>query len=191
MKFAPQSALWDLYFASRPKRRVEKMFNQTIKSRWFVSVLHAGLWLLLALAVLRLRGTSPHFLETTSHTSPAQTPVPVTRLENLFAPELWPKYGSDTNSPFATRHFIPPPPPPTTTRKVEVTYQGFYQTDPDSKHVFLQVDGALVVTLVGSRIATELFVADATMQALTLTNATAQTNVLAVNTKKVLEVPVK
>lgn len=193
MKFAPHSALWDLYFANRPKRRVEKMFNQTIKSRWFVSALHAGLWLLLALAVLRLRGTSPHFLETTSHTSPAQTPVPVARLENLFAPELWPKYARDTNSPspFATRHFIPPPPPPATTRKVEVTYHGFYQTDEDPKHVFLQVDSALVVTLVGSRIATELFVADATMQALTLTNAVAQTNVLSVNTKKVLEVPVK
>jgi len=169
------------------------MFNQTIKSRWFVSVLHAGLWLLLALAVLRLRGTSPHFLETTSHTSPAQTPVPVTRLENLFAPEPWQKYGGDTNSPsaFATRHFIPPTPPPPTTRKVELTYQGFYQTGEDAKHVFLQVDSALVVSLVGSRIATELFIADATMQTLTLTNAAAQTNVLTLNAKKALEVPVK
>jgi hypothetical protein len=169
------------------------MFSQTIKSRWFVSVLHAGLWLLLALAILRLRGPASHFLETTSHTAPAQNVVPVARLEKLFAPEAWLKPPGVTNAPslFATRHFIPPPPPPTTTRKVEVTYHGFYQTDEDSKHVFLQVDSALVATLVGSRIAPELFVADATMQALTLTNAAAQTNVLTVNTKKVLEVPVK
>lgn len=168
------------------------MLNQTFKSRWFVTVLHAGLWLLLALAVLRLRGTSPHLLETTSHTSPAQTPVPVARLENLFAPELLPNYG-DTNSPspFATRHFIPPTPLPPTTRKVEVTYQGFYQTGEEAKHVFLQVDSALVVSLVGSRVATDLFIAEATLKTLTLTNAAAQTNVLTVNAKKVLEVPVK
>lgn len=171
------------------------MLTQTFKSRWFVTVLHTGLWLLLALAVLRLRGTSPHFLETTSHTSPAESPVPVARLEALFAPESWPKHAGETNSlsPFATRYFTPPVTPvvPPTTRKVELTYQGFYQTGDDPKHVFLQVDSALVVSLVGGRIATELFIADAAMQTLTLTNLAAQTNVLTVNTKKIVEVPVK
>jgi hypothetical protein len=44
---------------------------------------------------------------------------------------------------------------------------------------------------VGGRIANDLFVADAAMQTLTLTNAAAQTNVLALNTKKTVEVPVK
>jgi hypothetical protein len=169
------------------------MLTQTIKSRWFVTVLHAGLWLLLGLAVLRLRGTSPLYLETASHTSPAQNPVPVARLERLFAPGSSPKLTGDTNSPspFATRHFIPPTPAPPTTRKVELSYQGFYQTGEESKHVFLQVDGALLVSQVGGRIANDLFVADAAMQTLTLTNAAAQTNVLALNTKKTVEVPVK
>jgi hypothetical protein len=169
------------------------MLSQTLKSRWFATVLHAGLWLLLALAVLRLRGTSPHFLETTSHTLAAQTPVPVARLENLFEPGSWPKPGNATNSPspFATRHFIPSAPPPPTTRKVELIYQGYYQTGEDAKHVFLNVDNGMVVSLVGARIATELFIADATMQTLTLTNLAAQTNVLTLNTKKVVEVPVK
>lgn len=171
------------------------MLSQTLKSRWFTTVLHAGLWLLLALAVLRLRGTSPHFLETTSHTSPAQSPVPVARLETLFAPESGTKHAGETNSlsPFATRYFTPPVTPvvPPTTRKVQLTYQGFYQTGDDPKHVFLQVDSALVVSLVGGRIATELFIADAAMQTLTLTNLAAQTNVLTVNTKKIVEVPVK
>ena len=83
------------------------MLTQTLKSRWFTSVLHAGLWLLLALAVLRLRGTSPHFLETTSHTSPAQS-QPVARLENLYA-RSWPKPTGETNSPspFATPYHSP------------------------------------------------------------------------------------
>ena len=169
------------------------MLIQTFKSRWFANVLHAGLWLLLALAVLRLRGTSPHFLETTSHTSPAQSPVPVARLEKLFSPGPWLKPTSETNSPgpFATRHFIPPTPAPPTTRKVELTYQGFYQTGEDPKHAFLEVDSTLVVSLVGDRIATELFVADAAMQTLTLTNLTGQTNVLTLNAKKTVEVPVR
>ena len=169
------------------------MLVQTIKSRWFGTVLHAGLWLLLALAVLRLRGTTPHYLETSSHTSPAQNPVPVSRLEKLFAPGSWFKPPNETNSPslFATRHFIPPTPAPPTTRKVELAYQGFYQTGEDSRHVFLQVDGALVISLVGDRIANDLFIADAALQTLTLTNAAAQTNVLTLNTKKSVEVPVK
>jgi hypothetical protein len=171
------------------------MLIQTLKSRWFATVLHGALWLLLALAVLRLRGSSPRFLETTSHTSPAQSPVPVARLEKLFTPESEsrPKPTGETNnpSPFATRHFIPPTPAPPTTRKVELTYQGFYQTGEDPKHVFLQVDSALVVSLVGGRIATELFAADAAMQTLTLTNLAGQTNVLMLNTKKTVEVPVK
>jgi len=169
------------------------MLVQTIKSRWFVTVLHAGLWLLLALVVLRLRGTTTHYLETASHTSPAQNPVPVARLEKLFAPGSWFKPPHETNSPslFATRHFIPPTPAPPTTRKVELSYQGFYQTGEDSRHVFLQVDGALVISLVGGRIANDLFIADAAFQTLTLTNAAAQTNVLTLNTKKSVEVPVK
>jgi hypothetical protein len=169
------------------------MLTQTFKSRWFATVLHAGLWLLLVLAVLRLRGTSPQFLETTSHTSPAQSPVPVARLDNLFVPGSWPKLAGETNrpSPFATSHFIPPTPAPPTTRKVELTYQGFYQTGEDPKHVFLQVDATLVASLVGARIATELFVADAGLQTLTLTNVAGQTNVLTLNTKKAVEVPVK
>ena len=36
-----------------------------------------------------------------------------------------------------------------------------------------------------------LFVADATMQNLTLTNSAAQTNILVLNTKKPLEVPIQ
>lgn len=166
-----------------------------IKGRWFASVLHACLWVLLALMVLRLRGTSPPFHETTSHTSPAHTLVPVARLEHLFASDQWPNLAGETNSlsPFGTRHFIPPVTPVAapTTRKVELTYQGFFQTGNDPQRVFIKVDDALMLSQLGGQIATNLFVANATMQSLTLTNLAAQTNVLTLNTKKILEVPIR
>ena len=44
---------------------------------------------------------------------------------------------------------------------------------------------------VGGRVVTNLFVVDATLRTLTLTNTIAQTNVIALNTKQVVEVPIQ
>ena len=44
---------------------------------------------------------------------------------------------------------------------------------------------------IGARIATNLLIAEATMQAMTLTNLAAQTNILPLNVKKELEVPIQ
>ena len=173
--------------------------SQTIRSRTFVTVLHVGLWVLLVLAVIRFRSTSPAYREATPHVPPGQNAVPVARLESVFA------IGGETNrlfdpknlSAFHTRRFIPvqppppPPPPPPTTRKIELTYQGFYQAGSDNKRVYLQVDGALKLTAVGERVATNLFIADAAIGTLMLTNTTAQTNLLKLTLKQVLEVPIQ
>ena len=169
------------------------MLNQTLRSRWFTTFIQIGLWMLLAVALIQLGSTSPEYLETTSHTSPAQNPVPVARLEHLFdvlpGSKLSPVLGG--TSAFATTYFVPPAPPPPTTRKVEITYLGFYQTGDDPRRVFLKTDAALLVSAIGGQIATNLFVADASMQTLTLTNSAAQTNVLTLNVKKVVEVPIR
>ena len=169
------------------------MLNQTLRSRWFATVMHAGLWTLLAVALIQLGSALPEYLETTSHTSPAQSPVPVARLEHLFdsLPGSIPAPESGGQSAFATTHFVPPKPPPPTTRKVEITYQGFYQTGEDPRHVFVKIDETLLDSTIGGQIATNLFVADAAMMTLTLTNSAAQTNVLTLNTKKVVEVPLR
>lgn len=171
------------------------MLGQTIRSRWFVTTLHVGLWVILALTLYRLRGTAPEYQETTSHTTPAYSPVPVARLESLFTPETLTGHLAPTNgvNPFATRHFIPTviPPPPPTTRKFEVTYQGFYQTGDNPKRVFVQLDSALLVSTIGARLATNLYVAEATFTNLTLTNPVPQTNVVKLNTKQVVEVPLQ
>jgi hypothetical protein len=169
------------------------MLNQTLKSRWFATGVHIGLWTLLAVALIRLGSASPPYLETTSHTSPAQNPVPVARLDHLFdsVPGTKPAPALDGQSAFATTYFVPPAPPIPTTRKVEITYQGFYQTGADPRRVFLKMDDALLVSTIGAQIATNLFVAEAAMQTLTLTNSAAEINVLKLNEKKVVEVPIR
>lgn len=171
------------------------MLGQTIRSRWFVTTLHVGLWVILALALYRLRGTAPEYAETTSHTAPAYSPVPVARLEGLFSPDVLTVRPAVTNgiNPFATRHFIPAvvSPPPPTTRKFEITYQGFYQTGDDPQRVFVQLDSTLVLSTIGARLATNLYVAAASSTNLTLTNSVPQTNVVKLNTKQVVEVPLQ
>jgi hypothetical protein len=169
---------------------------QTLRSRWLVACVHAGAWLLFYLAVTGFRGKSPDYRDTTSASTPVQSPVPVARLSSLFSPGVWPAALVDTNllNPFFTRHFIPaqtPPPPPPTTRKIELTYQGFYQPVDGSKHVIVKVADAYFTASVGAKITANVFAAEATMQALILTNPAAQTNLLLLNMKKEIEVPIQ
>jgi hypothetical protein len=168
---------------------------QTLRSRWLAGCVHAGLWVLLLLAVSSFGGKSPEYRDATAVSTPVQSPAPVSKLSNLFSPGVWPATPADTNllNPFFTRHFIPlqtPAPPPPTTRKVELTYQGFYQGVNGARHVVVKVADGFVATPVGAKITANLFAAEATMKALTLTNPAAQTNLLLLNTKKEIEVPI-
>jgi hypothetical protein len=169
---------------------------QSLRSSWLVLAVHAGLWLLIGLIILRLGGRAPDFHELSSPSTQPQATTPVTRFEMLFASSQWAKPLTATNlaNPFLTRHFIPttpPPPPPPTTRKLEITYQGYYQAGDGPYDTILKLGETFVVARVGTSIATNLFVAQATVQTLTLTNLAAQTNVLTVNVKKEIEVPLK
>ena len=177
------------------------MLNETLRSRSFSAGLHAVLWLLLLLAVVGIGGgRALVFREAEVDPSAVNTPVPVAKLEKLFAPTNWPKSVVDAASlnPFATTHFIPaptppppPPPPPPTMRKIELTYQGFYRTAEDPKHALLRLGDTLVDIRVGGMVVTNLYLIEATMQTVTLTNSAAQTNVLTLNTKREVEVPLK
>lgn len=170
--------------------------KNTLRSRWFAGCVHAAMWLLLYLAVTHLGGKVPEVREASAVGARVQSPVPVGSLERLFSSGVWPATLGSTNTvnPFATRHFIPPPspvPPPPTTRTIEVTYQGYYQTGDGPKHTMFKLGDVLQVAPMGAQIATSLFIADATIQALTLTNLAAQTNILLLNTKKALVVPIQ
>ena len=169
---------------------------QTVRSRWFAIAVHVGLWCVLYLAVTHLGGKTPEFRLADSMTPSVPNPVPVTTMDALFAPSQWPNPRLLTNfsNPFFTKYFVPvpsPAPPPPTTRKVEVTYQGFYQAGDDVKHVIAKVGDLFVVAVAGAPITTNLFIADASMQSLLLTNQVSQTNLIPLNVKREIEVPIK
>jgi hypothetical protein len=164
---------------------------QTLRSRWFVVFVHLCLWVMLYLAAAGIGGKTPDFHESDSFSAPAQSPAPVARLDQLFASDVWPKWPGETNctSAFYTRHFIPVLPAPPTARKFELTYQGFYQSGDNPKQTMIRLGDTFLITPVGGRVISNLFVAEATLQTLTLTNPAATTNILALNQKKEVEVP--
>jgi hypothetical protein len=179
--------------------------NDTLRSRWFATSLHLGLWLLL---VLVLVGSGfgrhlPQYQEALANLDAVTTPVPVAKLKILFAPTNSPELAvaSAKLDLFTTTYFVPrtpppaapaaPAPPPPTTRKVELAYQGFYRTGDGPKYALLRVSDKLVSIPVGGMVVTNLFIVDAALQNLTLTNTAVQTNVLNLNAKQVIEVPLK
>jgi hypothetical protein len=164
---------------------------QTLRSRWFAICVHLCLWFLLYLAAAGIGGKTPDFRETDSFSAPAQSPAPVARLDALFAPDVWPKSLGVTSiaSAFYTRHFIPAVPAPATVHKFELTYQGFFQSGDSPKQTMIRLGDSFLITPVGGRVISNLFVAEATLQSLTLTNPEAKTNILAMNQKKEVEVP--
>jgi hypothetical protein len=160
---------------------------------WFIQV---GLWCLLYLSVIRLGGNTPDYTVANISSTPAQSVVPAARLDPLFgpvSPRPAPAPGAvNSPNPFYTQYFVPPPSPaPPTTRKIEVTYQGFYQTADGPKCAILKLGDGFVMSRVGTSVATNVFVADATLQSLTLTNPQAQATLLPLNVKKEIEVPIK
>jgi hypothetical protein len=169
------------------------ILKKALRHRWFVVGVHAGLWFLLYLALTQLGGQAPDFREADAVGNLPQSPAPVAELERLFLPGSWPKTLVQTNipNPFYTLYFVPPPPPPPTTRKIEVTYQGFYQNNEGIKQAGFKLDNVVRVAPIGAQIATELFISDATILALTLTNVAAQTNIVGLNTNKEIIIPIK
>lgn len=169
------------------------LIQRTLRGRWFIAGIHAGLWCLLYLAVAHLGGRSPDLRDGDTAALPPRSPAPVAGLESLFSPNMWPRSLNDTNQldPFFTPYFTPPALPPPTTRKIEVTYQGFYQTGNELKRTIFKLGEAYLVAPIGTRIATNLFIAEATMQALTLTNLSAQTNILPLNLMTEIIVPLQ
>ena len=169
---------------------------QLFRTRGFAWFVQAGLWCLLYLSVMNLGGKAPDYSVASPSSAPPQSLAPVARLGPLFA--VAPGTGAfrvlDTNAPnpFFTRYFVPPPSPAApNTRKIEVTYQGFYETANGPKCAVIKLDDSFVVGRVGTAVATNVYVADAALQNLTLTNRAAQTTVLQLNVKKEIEVPVK
>jgi len=172
------------------------MLSETLRSRWFSGCVHAGLWLLFLLVMTRIGGQRPDFQEARPDPAAVTAPVPVGKLENLFVPANWSNLAPETGSlnPFITSYFQPPtkpPPPSPTTRRIQLTYQGFYQTGNAPRRAVIRFGDALVDVPVGDTVTPTLFVASVTATNLTLTNSAAQTNLLVLNTKKEIEIPIR
>ena len=170
--------------------------TQTLRSRGFAVTMHLTLWVLLVLAVTGIRGKAPELREAESAPSLPQSPAPVARLEELFNSGAKPTILTRTNllNPFYTTQFIPPQTPiapAPTTRKIDLTYLGYYQTAGGPEQVMVRMGDTFLVAAPGKKLTSNLFAARATMQLLTLTNTSAQTNLLPLNVKKELEVPIQ
>ena len=175
---------------------MKQLLIHFLRSRWLIVGVHAALWLLICFAAMNLGGKAPPYNDAESSSTPLQPLPPVGKLSNLLSPGFWPKsvLNTNTSSPFFTRHFIPPPTPAApapTTRKIELTYQGFYQTDNGPKQTIVKLGDSYLVSMPGSKVTANLFISDVTMQVLTLTNPVSQTNILLLNTKKEIEVPLQ
>lgn len=169
---------------------------QTLRSRWLATLVHVALWLLLLLAVMRIGGHPPVFTERDGSSPPNQPPVPVAKLDRLFTTEPWPVVIPSSNSPsaFFTRHFIPPvapSPPPPTTKKISLVYHGFYSIEGGGTRTLVKSGEEFLSAPVGGKLTANLYVANASLVSLLLTNSTGQTNLLMLNTSKEVEVPIK
>ena len=150
--------------------------QKTLRHRWFIAGVHAGLWLLLYLTVIHLGSKTSEYHAVDVALNPLQSPAPVAGLSGLFSPSVWSRSLDDTNllNPFFTRYFVPLAPPPPTTRKIDVTYHGFFQSGDGLKQAIFKLDQAYGAAPIGARITNDLYIADAVIQALTLPNHTAR-----------------
>lgn len=174
------------------------MIRDALRSRWFFGAIHLAAWLLLLLILLHAGGRHPLYREARFDPASVSSPVPVARLENLFSTSGPPPARSDSTvalqSVFDTSYFIPqtaPPPPPPTARKLELTYLGFFRTGDQPPRALLRFSDALVSVPLGDDVAKYWYIAALSPTSLMLTNSAAQTNLAALNTKIVLEIPLK
>jgi hypothetical protein len=109
--------------------------------------------------------------------------APVSTFEStraLFTLSAIPGRGTDTNSPhpFFTTYFQPAPQPPKTTRRVEVSYQGFFQTPEGERHAYVLADTNLIVVPTGGRILGNLSVTTIDRPSVTLAIGDTQSTLL-------------
>lgn len=184
------------------KRQDRKMSKILENSKWFSIVLLLGTLVLFALTVFELGGQMPNRVALQQRHSPPDATILVGKIEALFSPATVAAMRPPTNgvNPFYTTYFQPPPQPPKpvppivpppTTKKVQLIYQGVYQSAAGEKKAFIKVGDELFVGPVGSNVVADLVVADIALRTLILKNAASQTNLLQFNVPKEIEVPIK
>lgn len=168
------------------------------KNRPVALVVCGMLGVLLLLGAGQLGGNLPRFPYPKSGATNALEAIhfpSIDKIESLLQSGAWPRLqtGASAVNPFFTTHFLPPPPPPPpkppATRKVEVMFQGFFETAEGRKHAFIKVGENLQFGPEGMQIVADLAIKEIGLRTLTLTNRAAQATVLEFNQKQTLEVP--
>ena len=126
----------------------------------------------------------------------------IRKAEALAQPGIWTTVAGGTNSaaanPFFTAYFQPRPQPAPVipakpaapaTRKVELVYQGLYETADGRRQAFVKNGDALMVVPIGARVVADFMIASIDVRTLTLTNAAGKTNLIQFNQKATVEVP--
>jgi hypothetical protein len=173
------------------------LLHSLLKSRSLSMGVHAALWMLLIFGLTSFHGTTPYFHDTDVLRGQPQVLPPVTNLAELYSTQMVQAKitKQDVTSPFYTRYFVPAPapgpPPPPTTRKIEITYLGYYKTTGSTTRAMVRMIDTLVEIPVGSQLVTNLSISAANIQALVLTNNAGLTNLLPMNVKTIVEVPLK
>jgi hypothetical protein len=168
------------------------MLNLLSKNHWVVLSI---LVLLLALLIAATRDAGSHFPNLPRFQNRAgsvSNAIPIAKAEELYSISTFKQLVPSTNaaSPFYTTYFQPQPPVKApTTRKIELTYQGYYQNAGGLKQAFVKVGDKVSIGAVGAKITGDLAVAEISNRLLTLKNSASQTNVLEFNKKKEVEIP--
>jgi len=165
------------------------MLSLLERNLWVSIFLTAGLGIVLVALVLGLGGQLPPLKPLPKPSSAASEALLRGDVQAWFSVEPAARAEPPTNSinPFFTLHFQPPPPPPT--KKVELLYRGSLVSSKGEARAYVLLGDGLLILTNGARVVADHTIRDIGVQALTLTNAAGQTNVLKFNVKTVLEVP--
>lgn len=99
---------------------------------------------------------------------------------------------SNLPSPFSTTFFQPPPPPPPKkTRKVNLTYNGYFETAAGQKRAYVTVGENLEMLSLGAPVVADVMISNIVRTELILQQAGTQTVVIPFRTSKEVEVPVE
>jgi hypothetical protein len=131
----------------------------------------------------------PRFEPSTAATFPGPTN---SRLPELFAPATLAATFQATNlpPPFFTTFFQPPPPPPKRlTRKVNLTYNGFFETAGGQKRAYITVGEKLELLSLGVPVVADVMISNIVRTELTLYQAGTQAVVIPFRSSKEVEVP--
>ena len=123
---------------------------------------------------------------------PPRELVPVSRAAPLLSLKSFPAMmpSTNTSNPFYTAYFQPPPPAkPPATRKVDLIYEGFYETAAGLRKAFVKVGDGQFVGSLSNQVIGDLVVLEITHRSLSLKNAAGQTNVLPFNARTTVEIP--